>query len=94
MARKKTKRVKIVAEIDVELFPGHESDEDVKASLRDAVEEWFRREWQIHGRQPGQFGPAYPPPSSSGEVVPLHFCGRSPDEGGAAMGNAESVMDD
>jgi hypothetical protein len=73
MARKKSKRVKITVEIDVELLPGYERDQDVKESLRDAVEEWSRREWRIHGRQPGQFGPGYPPESRSGETVELQF---------------------
>jgi hypothetical protein len=82
VAKKKAKRVKIVAEIDVELEPGHERDQDVKESLRDAVEEWFRREWRIHGRQPGQHGPEYPPPSSSGEVVPLQFAEDHPTKAG------------
>lgn len=86
MARKKAKRVKIVAEIDVELEAGHEGDEDVKASLRDVIEEWFRREWRIHGRQPGQHGPEYPPPSGSGEVVPLQFSEDHPTKAGQQWG--------
>jgi hypothetical protein len=86
MARKKAKRVKIVAEIDVELAAGYEGDEDVKASLRDAVEEWVRREWRIHGCQPGQLGPQHPPPSRSGEVVPLPFAEDHPTKAGQQWG--------
>lgn len=73
MGRKRRKRVSISVEIDVELPPGHERDDDVKTCLQDAVKEWQRREWRIHGREPGQFGPNFPPPSVSGETVYLYF---------------------
>lgn len=71
MAAKRAKRVKINVEIDVSLAPGCERDEDVKATLRDAVAEWFRREWRINGCQPGQHGPNAPPPSKSGDTITL-----------------------
>jgi hypothetical protein len=86
MARKRVKRVCISVQIDVELAPEHEQDDDVKASLQDAIEEWQRREWRIHGREPGQFGPNFPPPSGSGETVELYFSEDHPTKSGHKWG--------
>lgn len=80
------RRAKITIEIDVQLLEGYERDEDVKVRIQDAVAAWAHQEWRIHGRQPGQQDPNYPPPSRSGEVVPLLTSNSSSDQPGESWG--------
>jgi hypothetical protein len=77
MAKKqKAKRAKIVVEVDVELVPGHEGGMDVKASLRDAVKEFYRQECR-----------KTPLVSKNGELVNLQFHEEHPDRAGQQWGN-------
>lgn len=69
------KRVRISIEIDVELAPGYAKDQDVKASLQDAVEEWNRREWRHNGNK-----------SQNGDVVKLQYDDEHDSKSGQIWG--------